>query len=120
MIEGMDGSFTPAERLRRQNDIDAVYQTGRRWHGRFLRVHVLPNRQTLSRLAISVPKRVCGSVERNRWKRLIRESFRLNKEAIGPGLDLVVVPLRPPEALKRPEVEAALVELVKRHRAKFP
>ncbi len=116
----MDCSFTAAERLRRQNDIDAVYQTGRRWHGRFLRIHVLPNRQLLSRLAISVPKRVCGSVERNRWKRLIRESFRLNKDSIGPGLDLIVVPTRPPESLKRPEVEAALVELVKRHRAKFP
>jgi ribonuclease P protein component len=114
----MDRTFTAAERLRRQNDIDAVYAGGRRWHGRLLRIHVKDHPGPLSRLAVSVPRRVCGAVGRNRWKRLIRESFRLNKEAIGPGLDLIVVPTRPPGDLKRPEVEACLVELVLRHRGR--
>ncbi len=112
----MDATYGKDERLVRQNDIDAVYRRGRRWTAQAFRIHVKPNGLDRSRLAISVPGKLCDSVRRNRWKRLIRESFRLNKEAIGPGLDIVAVPTRPPGDLKRPQVEFVFVNLVKRHR----
>ncbi len=112
----MDQGFSKAHRLTRQKDIDAVYKRGRRWNARIFRIHVRENGLGRSRLAISVPGRVCNAVLRNRWKRLLRESFRLNKEAIGPGLDIVAVPTQPPGELLRPQVEAVLLNLVKRHR----
>lgn len=112
----MDRGLPKAHRLTRQTDIDACYRQGRRIAGRLLRVHVRASDLPHPRLGISVPGRLCGAVDRNRWKRLIREAFRLNKAAFGPGLDLVVVPGRPPEGLKRPDVEAALLELARRIR----
>ena len=112
----MDQGYPKEERLRRQREIDDVYRRGRRWSGKYLRIHVRPNGLDRSRFAVSVPGRLCGAVERNRWKRLLRESFRLNKAAIGPGLDIVAVPTAPPGELKRPQVEFVLVNLVKRHR----
>jgi len=114
----MDARLRQSERLTRQADIDAVYKTGRRFHAKFFRIHVKPNTLPFSRFTVSVPKRVCIAVLRNRWKRLLRESFRLGKEKIGPGLDIVAVPTRAPEELKRPQVEFVLLELVKKHRAK--
>ncbi len=114
----MDSRLRRTERLTRQADIDAVYKTGRRLHAKAFRIHVKPNNMAFSRFTVSVPKRVCNAVLRNRWKRLLRESFRLSKEKIGPGLDIVAVPTRPPEELLRPQVEFVLVELVKKHRAK--
>ena len=75
-----------------------------------------PNGLPHARLAISISGKVCNSVLRNRWKRLLREAFRLNGEAIGPGIDIVVVPTRPPESLKLVDVEGMLLDLVKRHR----
>ncbi len=66
-----------------------------------------------TRLAISVPRKSGGSIQRNRWKRLIREAFRLNQNGIGPGLDMVVVPQGPPGELKRGDVEDALMEAVR-------
>lgn len=114
----MDERLRRTERLTRQADIDAVYKKGRRFHARFFRIHVKPNTLPFSRFTVSVPRRVCTAVLRNRWKRMLKESFRLNKEKIGPGLDIVAVPTRPPEELKRPQVEFVLIELVRKHRSK--
>ena len=97
-------------------DIDDVYRRGRRWSAKLFRIHVRANTLGFSRLAISVPRKLCKAVQRNRWKRLLRESFRRNKPGIGPGLDIVAVPTKRPEGLMRPEIEAVLLELVRRHR----
>jgi len=113
----MDATLTREDRLRKQSEIDAVYKSGRRWHGKFFRVHVRPNSLPHSRFTVSVPRRLCIAVLRNRWKRLLRESFRLNKGAIGPGLDIVAVPTAPPGEIKRPQVEFVLVQLLKKHRS---
>jgi ribonuclease P protein component len=112
----MDRRFLKTERLTRKVDIDACYRSGRRVGSRILRIHARPNDLAVARLAISVPGRLCDAVRRNRWKRMVREAFRLNKEAIGVGLDLIVVPTRPPGDLKRQEVETALVDAVRRVR----
>ena len=114
----MDARLRHSERLTRQADIDAVYKSGRRLHAKAFRIHVKPNSLPYSRFTVSVPKRVCIAVLRNRWKRLLRESFRLSKEKIGPGLDIVGVPTRPPEEIRRQQVEFVLVELVRKYRSK--
>jgi ribonuclease P protein component len=114
----MDARLRRIERLTRQRDIDQVYKGGRRWHAKFFRVHVRSNTLPFSRFAVTVPRKLCNAVLRNRWKRLLRESFRRNKSSIGPGLDIVAVPTQVPGSLKRPQVEFVLVELVKKHRGR--
>lgn len=44
------------------------------------------------RLGLSVSRKVGGAVERNRWKRLIREAFRLSRGRLPDGVDLVIIP----------------------------
>jgi ribonuclease P protein component len=84
--------FRPGERIRTRAEYQRIYQTGRRVHGRYCTLFVLANRQTVGRLGIAATKKLGGSVERNRAKRLIREVFRRNK--VAPGFDVVVVPKR--------------------------
>ena len=107
----MKYSYSRERRLTRKADIDLAYRNGKRVMRGRVRFFFRRNDLDVSRLAISVPNKVGNAVERNRWKRLIREAFRLHPE-IGPGLDILVVPLRPPENTRRQEVEALLLESV--------
>ena len=59
-------------------------------------VYAVENGLDHTRLGVSIgKKKVKLAVGRNRIKRLVREAFRLNKAAIPPGVDLVVVPRGP-------------------------
>jgi ribonuclease P protein component len=80
------------ERIRRRVEYQQIYERGARVHGRYSTIFVLPNNQGVGRLGIAATKKLGGSVQRNRAKRLIREVFRCNK--IAPGHDVVVVPRR--------------------------
>jgi ribonuclease P protein component len=61
------------------------------------------------RFGLSVSRKVGNAVARNRWKRLIREAFRLTRAKLPSGIDLVVIP----RSTKPPEL-AALMESLPR------
>jgi ribonuclease P protein component len=84
--------FRPQERIRRRAEFLEIYAKGARIHGRYSTIFVLANSLNIGRLGIAATKKLGGSVERNRAKRLIREVFRRNK--VAPGLDVVVIPKR--------------------------
>jgi ribonuclease P protein component len=87
-----DQRFGKALRIRRPADFDRVYRSPVYAVDRVLVVRGCGNQLTHSRLGISVSRKVGGAVLRNRWKRLIREAFRLCREQLPDGLDLVVRP----------------------------
>jgi ribonuclease P protein component len=88
----MSARFRPEDRIRKQADFDRAYQTRLFAADDVLVVNAAPSGLAHSRLGLSVSRRVGTAVVRNRWKRLIREAFRLSREEIPVGIDLIVRP----------------------------
>jgi ribonuclease P protein component len=77
-------------RLRRKKDFDAAYARGRRLGDGYFGMTATANTAGVPRLGLAVAVRVAGgAVERNRIRRVIKESFRMHQEQL-PAVDLVV------------------------------
>lgn len=69
-----------------------------------------PNDLAYPRLGLSVSRRVGGAVVRNRWKRLLREAFRLSRSRLPDAIDLIVVPRAGNDSENKGPTLAALSE----------
>lgn len=82
---------------------------------KYLVMYILPKDQMYSRIGISVSKKVGNSVIRHRFVRLIRESYRLNKDRLKDGYNIVVVARITAKGKGFKEIESAFLHLCKLH-----
>ena len=104
-------TFPAQRRLRRKSEFDATYARGRRMGNVFFAVTAIRSDASTARLGLAVAVRLAGgAVERNRLRRIIRESFRLHQHAL-PALDIVVSARPGARGAPRAVLQASLAEL---------
>lgn len=86
-----DNRFPKTLRLRTSAEFDRVYKTRVIAADDVLILHVAPSELPHPRLGLSVSRKAGNAVVRNRWKRCLREAFRLQRGEI-PNLDLIARP----------------------------
>ena len=86
-----ENAFPAIKRVKLQSEFQAVFRFGTVATDATLVVHALRS-EGHTRLGISISKKVGSAPQRNRWKRLIREAFRLNQHSLPPNLLIVVRP----------------------------
>src|SRR5437588_12820522 len=88
-------AFRPHEHLRRPAEFQRVYDRRRSASDGWLIVYACENGLPHLRLGLSVSRKVGCAVRRNRLRRLYREAFRLTRQEMPTGLDIILIPRRP-------------------------
>ena len=87
----MKHSYQPEDRLRTPDDYQRVLDRQCKARGKVLLVFGCENEVKRPRLGRIVSKRWGKAVVRNRYRRWMREAFRLGKATL-PAIDLVIMP----------------------------
>lgn len=102
------------ERLTKNADFGVVYKEGKSTADRYLVLYVLERPIAVSRLGISISRRVAGSVGRNRLKRLVREAWRQQSHKVRTGYHLVVIVRVAAREANYEQISGSLQKLTKR------
>lgn len=108
-----DERFLHAYRILRGADFQRAFKRRATAGDDRLLVFAFPNELPHPRLGLSVSKKVGNAVARNRWKRCIREAFRLTREELPSGVDFVVIP-RPDAVPGTADLKESLVRLARK------
>ena len=89
-------SFGKTQRVTRSGDFTKIIRLGTCVADGTLVLFALPTASADQsiRIGITIPKKTGNAVQRNRWKRLIRESFRVQQVALPKGYEFIVRPKR--------------------------
>ena len=110
-------SFPRQHRLRSKVEFDRVFQDGARSSDPYFSVLARPNATGHARLGLAVAKKSAKrAVDRNRLKRITRETFRTNRTL--PALDFVVsaraIAVTQSAAVLRTSLQQLMQKLVER------
>ena len=86
--------FPKTARILRRNEYLAIQRSSLRVVTENFIIYGRKRRRRVSRIGITVSKKVGNAVVRNRVKRLVRESFRLHQTHLPTELDFVLVARR--------------------------
>ena len=100
--------------LRRKSDFSLIYNKGKSIGERYVVLFLINNDLSHNRVAFLASKKVGKSVERNRARRLMKESYREIKENLKDGYDLVFIARKTICGLKCGDVKKSMEIAAKR------
>jgi ribonuclease P protein component len=84
--------FSKSSRLLLRKDFQSMHYASKRFVGERIIVEIRENQKQFSRLGISASRHFGKAYQRNRFKRIAREAFRLNQAQLPKGIDFHIKP----------------------------
>lgn len=101
--------------LKNKRDFQIVYQNGRSFANRYLVMYVFPLKSKQEKkVGFAAGKKLGNAVIRNRVKRLLRESYRMEQSKIVDDVWLLLVGRKAAVDVKQPVIEKAFLNLLKK------
>jgi len=104
--------YPKSERLLNRKDFVNLNRGDKRYLTEHFTVIFKENGLGISRLGVTVSKKIGKAVKRNRIKRLLREFFRLNKKIFPKGFDVVFVANKGADNLNYWKIQEELSEII--------
>ena len=100
--------------LRKKSDFDSLYNRGKSVGDRYVVLFYKKNNLPYNRTGFLASKKVGNSVQRNRARRLMKESYRHLQSTIPEGYDFIIIARNTISGKKCMEVERSLRSAFKR------
>ncbi|MCD4656495.1 MAG: ribonuclease P protein component [Planctomycetes bacterium] len=105
--------FTKKQRLLKKKEFDEVFSIKNSESDQNVIIYIKFNTLQYNRLGIVIGKKVGNAVKRNRFKRIVREGFRIIDFMLDCTFDMVVLPRKPLNAeLKSTDIMKSMQILV--------
>jgi ribonuclease P protein component len=105
----------PERRLKRRRDFLRLQGRGDRRYGRRFIYYFRASPTGVTRLGITVSRKVGGAVTRNRIKRLVREVYRRHLQTFERPVDLVMIAKRGVDDFSYVHIEEEFTHVVTRY-----
>ena len=100
--------------LRKKSDFDSIYNRGKSVGDRYVVLFYRKNNLPYNRTGFLASKKVGNSVQRNRARRLMKESYRHLQEKLPTGYDFIIIARNTISGKKCMEVERSLMSAFRR------
>ncbi|MDR2156426.1 MAG: ribonuclease P protein component [Clostridiales Family XIII bacterium] len=100
--------------IRNKKDFSRLYSKGKSAGGKYIVLFHIKNGLNHSRHAFLASKKVGKSVQRNRARRLLRESYRTHESRIRQGYDILFIARKTMEGVKCGEVEKSMFAMLRK------
>lgn len=97
--------------LRKNKNFQSLYFSGKSYANKYIVIYLLPTKEKSPKVGFAAGKRLGNAVVRNRVKRLLRETYRLNQQHIRTDLQLLLVGRKSIIGKKQTVVNEAFVNL---------
>lgn len=101
-------------RLRTRQQYQRMFQKAYKYAGQWILAEIRITQGPFSRLGITVTRRYGPSHERNRFKRLVREAFRLSYPSLKLHFDIVVRPRTQAVQAHLYDIQCELLEVIEK------
>lgn len=98
--------------LKNDREFQRIYKKGKSFANKYLIVFCMENKMNINRVGFVTTKKLGNSVKRNKYKRRLKESYRLNSYKLKNGYDMIFLFRKDIPELKYKDINSALNHII--------